>query len=138
MKVLVLDDAKVIRSLLKLTLETSDFSVSTSDSIEEAFKLASSISFDLIIVDYMLDDNRIGLELIELIREAECQSGVPCIVLSAEQMKEHRLKAQQLGIKAWVKKPFTPVGILDTVNQVLEKSMINNSKLENIDHNSNS
>ena len=118
MKILVLDDAKVIRSLLKLTLETSNFAVDTCSTVDEAYKLFSKISHDLIIVDYMLEDGRIGLELIERIRHEAQQLNVPCIVLSAEQMSEHVPEAKQLGIKAWVKKPFTPIGILDTVNKI--------------------
>lgn len=121
MKILVLDDAKVIRSLLKLTLETKSYEVTTSATTEEAFQVALVEVFDLIIVDYMLDEQKIGLELIEKLLNNNPEFHTPCIVLSAEQMKEHRNEAKDLGIKAWVKKPFTPVGILETVARILEK-----------------
>lgn len=122
MNILILDDAKVIRSLLKLTLESSDYEVDTSKTVAQALELAKSKSYDLIIVDYMLEDNHIGLELIRQLNEDNLQPNTPCIVLSAEQMKEHQPEAEDLGIKAWMKKPFTPIGILQTVEKVLAQS----------------
>lgn len=122
MRILVLDDAKVIRSLLKLTLESSGFEVDTSATVAEAIEYAENSDYDLIIVDYMLEDRHNGLELVAELKQQHLQVDTPCIVLSAEQMKEHKPEAQDLGVKAWLKKPFTPVGILNTVNKILKQS----------------
>lgn len=118
-KALILDDAKVIRSLLKLTLESDGIEVDSSKTVEQALDLAIQNEYDLMIIDYMLDDGHNGLEFIEAVKKQGKNTDTPCIMLSAEDGKSCKDSAQLLGVKAWVKKPFTPPGILKVIYKVL-------------------
>jgi len=119
LKILILDDAKVIRALLKLTLESDGIEVDTAATIEEAAQFVTEKNYDLMIVDYMLDENHNGLEFIKQSNSQGKNTKTPRIMLSADNGKNYKNDAQELGAKAWVKKPFTPIGILEVVYKVL-------------------
>lgn len=135
LKILILDDAKVIRALLKMTLESDGIEVDSAATIEEAIQLATQTTYDLMVVDFMLEDGRNGLELIQAIKKLGKNSTTPCIMLSAEDGKNCKTEAQGLGAKAWVKKPFTPTGILKVVYKVLGQEYLSpNEKGRSIHH----
>ena len=119
LKALILDDAKVIRSLLKLTLKSDGIEVDDACTLEEAFELVENNHYDLMIIDYMLDDQRNGLELVSAVQQHNKHQDTPIIMLSAEDGLSCKQDAQMLGVKAWVKKPFTPPGILKVVYRVI-------------------
>ena len=119
LKILILDDAKVIRTLLKMTLESDGIEVDSAATIEEATQFIMQKKYDLMIVDFMLENNHNGLELVEVAKNQGKNTQTPCIMLSAEDGKTCRNEAQELGVKAWVKKPFTPTGILKVVYKVI-------------------
>ncbi len=120
-KVLILDDANVIRSLLKLTLESDGIEADSVATLDEAMNMAQNKNYDLMIVDYMLDDGHNGLELVAKIKTQGMNRETPCIMLSAEDGQTCKTDAKKLGVKAWVKKPFTPTGILKVVYQAIGK-----------------
>ena len=68
----------------------------------------------------MLEDGHNGLELIEAIKSKEKNIEPPFIVLSAEDGEACKSNAKDLGVKAWLKKPFTPTGMLKIVYKVLK------------------
>lgn len=72
------------------------------------------------IIDYMLDENHNGLEFIKQSNSQGKNTKTPRIMLSADNGKTSKNDAQELGVKAWVKKPFTPIGILEVVYKVLD------------------
>ena len=94
-------------------------SVDVASNLEEALSLANTIHYDLVIVDYFLDAEHNGLELVEKIKNNGPNQQTPCIVLSAEDVTTGKEEAKNVGIKAWLKKPFSPTGLIETVDQVL-------------------
>ncbi|MDX1351962.1 MAG: response regulator [Thiomicrorhabdus sp.] len=120
LKILTLDDSKVIRVLLKMTLESDGIETDSAKTVEEATQLAKQKQYDLMIIDYMLEDGRNGFEFIEIAKKQGKNQQTPSIMLSAEDGQTCKNDVQQLGIKAWIKKPFTPTGLLKVVYQILE------------------
>lgn len=120
-KVLALDDANVIRSLIKLTLEGDGMQVDACATIDEAVVLANQNQYDLIIVDYLLDDGHNGLELVKSLQSSTLNSASPCLVLSAEDSQEYKNQAVNLEVKAWLKKPFKPQNLMKLVHQITAK-----------------
>ncbi|WEJ62060.1 response regulator [Thiomicrorhabdus lithotrophica] len=119
LKILILDDAKVIRSLLKLTLESDGIICDEAATVEKALQYAQQNEYDLMIIDYMLEDGHNGLELVEAIKSKGKNIETPCIMLSAEDGANCKSTAKDLGVRAWLKKPFTPNGLLKIVYKVL-------------------
>ncbi|WP_321326607.1 response regulator [Thiomicrorhabdus sp.] len=120
LKILILDDAKVIRALLKMTLESDGIEVDSASTVTEATLYTMQKSYDLMIVDLMLENGHHGFELVKAAKKQGKNTQTPSIMLSAEGSKTCKDDAQELGVKAWVKKPFTPIGILEVVYKVLD------------------
>ena len=119
LKILILDDAKVIRALLKLTLESDGIICDEASTVDEALQYAQQNEYDLMIVDYMLEDGHNGLEFVVAIKSQGKNIETSCIMLSAEDGETRKSNAKDLGVKAWLKKPFTPTGLLKIVYKVL-------------------
>lgn len=120
-KILILDDAKVIRALLKLTLESDGIYCNEAATVDEALQFARHTEYDLMIIDYMLEDGHNGLELVKAIKSQGKNINTPCVMLSAEDGDDCKSNAVDLGVKAWLKKPFAPTGLLKIVYKVLGK-----------------
>jgi len=128
-KILILDDAKVIRSLLELTLQSDGIQSDCVATVDDAMQHAYSKKYDLMIVDYMLEDGHNGLELVSAIKKSGPNTDTPCVMLSAEDGINCKSNAKELGVKAWLKKPFTPTGILKVIYKVLDKPVGDTEKL---------
>lgn len=134
-KVLILDDAKVIRALLKLTLESDGIVCNDAETVDEALEYAIQNKYDLLIIDYMLEDGHNGLELVKAIKSQGKNTETPCVMLSAEDGEFCKSNAKDLGVKVWIKKPFTPTGLLKIVYKVLEKDYrIENTEKHSMHH----
>ncbi|MEG2679777.1 MAG: response regulator, partial [Oscillospiraceae bacterium] len=79
MKILVVDDEKVLVKGIKFNLETEGYEVTVGYDGQEAVELAKKDSFDLIILDLMMPKID-GLQACMQIREF---STVPIIMLTA-------------------------------------------------------
>ncbi|BBP42912.1 response regulator [Thiosulfativibrio zosterae] len=119
LNILVLDDAVVIRSLLRLTLTSDDHVVDEAQTVDTAIEFAQSKSYDLILCDFMLDDGETGLDFIKAARTESLNKNTPIVMLSAEDSNAHRDILKTYQVSAWIKKPFTPIGLLRVIYKVL-------------------
>ena len=92
--VLLVDDEKALRSSLGVRLRGEGYLVDTAANATEGFQKATSLPFDVIILDLMLPD-RSGLDLCREIREAGIAT--PLIVLSARQRTTDKVVALNSG-----------------------------------------
>ncbi|WP_127470228.1 response regulator [Thiomicrorhabdus aquaedulcis] len=124
-KILILDDSQVIRSLLKMTLESQGLSVDAAEDLAQASQFAQQGIYNLIIADYMLaagHDAQTGLDFIKHTKNLTHHANTPVIMLSAENGVQVKIDAKNLGVQAWIKKPFTPKSLLDVVHKILEQN----------------
>lgn len=122
-RILIVDDSDIIRSLLRITLEKSGYAADTAESAAEARNLLTTYKYDLIILDYMLSRFSTGFDLIKKM-QAENYPLPPIIMLSADKSSNHSDSIQDFGIKAWIRKPFTP----DSMQKIL-KQMLNDPEI---------
>lgn len=118
--ILVVDDSEVICSLLKLTLQSDGHKVNIVKNLQDAKNSVHKEHFDLIIADYMLGQNENGLQLVSQLKQTP-NNGTPVIMLSAEALPNRKQEAKDLGVAAWMKKPFSPHGVLNIINQVINQ-----------------
>lgn len=103
MKILVVDDEREIRTLLRVALEASKHSVIEAASGQEGVDLCALNSPDLVVLDLMLPDMD-GLTVLERIR-AFC--AVPVIVLSVRDRDATKIAALDGGADDYLTKPFS-------------------------------
>ena len=118
-RVLVVEDDRDIRQLLRTLLEAHDYRVVLAESAARALIEARSHQPDAIIVDLGLPD-RDGQSVIREIRQF---SAVPILVLSARTMEAEKIRALDGGADDYVTKPFESGELLARVRAALRRSV---------------
>ncbi len=102
-KVLVVEDERKIAGFIRKGLEPQGFSVALCGHGDEAYALARSQPFDVIVLDIMLP-GRDGLSILRNLREQK--STVPIILLTARSAPNERVEGLNLGADDYLTKPF--------------------------------
>ncbi|MGX1908384.1 response regulator transcription factor [Streptomyces phaeochromogenes] len=115
--VLVVEDEREIRELLRRYLERAGYGVLTTGSGAEAVRLLSERRIDLTLLDLGLPD----VEGDEVLRESREHGRVPVVVLTARSTIEDRIHGLRLGADDYVTKPFSPTEVVLRVGAVLQR-----------------
>jgi DNA-binding response OmpR family regulator len=116
--VLVVEDERKLRELVRSYLERGGFTVLSTGSGAEALTLAASTSPDLVIVDLGLPD--VPGETVA--REIRATAAVPVLILTARSSEEDRIRGLELGADDYVTKPFSPRELVLRVQAILRRS----------------
>ena len=103
MKILVVEDDKKLGGFLRKGLEAQGFVVDLSPDGDEGYTLATTRSYDAIVLDIMLP-GRDGLSILRNLRDR--RSTVPVILLTARSALSERLDGLNLGADDYLTKPF--------------------------------
>ena len=117
-KILIVDDELSILVPLKFLLEKNNFNVSLAQSGMEALEKIAQFSPDLILLDIMLPDFD-GYEIFQQIRENSEWDGIKVLYLSAKNRDVDIAKGLNLGVDAYVTKPFSNADLLEKVKSLL-------------------
>lgn len=118
MKILVVDDEKLLVKGIKFNLENDGYEVQAAYDGEEAVELAKTGNFDLIILDIMMP-KRTGLEACMMIREF---SNVPIIMLTAKGEDMDKLIGFEQGTDDYLTKPFNILELKARIRALLRRS----------------
>src|SRR6516162_8208870 len=116
--ILLVDDEEALRSSLSLRLRGEGYIVDTAADATEGLQKATSLPFDLIILDLMLPD-RSGLDVCKAIREAGIATSL--IVLSARHETMDKVVALKLGADDYVTKPFKSAELVARIQALLRR-----------------
>jgi CheY-like chemotaxis protein len=103
--VLVVDDNIKVRIDLRGALHSAGFLVTACDSRVGALKALKSRSFDLVILDVLLQDGT-GLELLRILRDAPETADIPVILLSSDTALKERARVLGLSVEEVLPKPL--------------------------------
>ncbi|HBI95829.1 MAG TPA: DNA-binding response regulator [Ruminococcaceae bacterium] len=117
MKILVVDDEKLLVKGIKFNLENDGYEVVTGCDGMEAVELAASESPDLIVLDLMMP-RLDGLEACTKIREF---SQVPIIMLTAKSEDMDKLLGFEHGADDYLTKPFLTQELLLRIQRILQR-----------------
>ncbi len=118
--VLVVEDSKAIRSLIRVALEEAGgFFVEEAGNGFEALKTLPTKRFELIITDINMPDIN-GLELIGYVKSNPTYRDIPLIIVSTEKSEEDKKRGMALGAAGYVVKPFKKEELVTLVMQALE------------------
>lgn len=119
-KILIVEDEKDIRDLLKLHLEKAGFETALAAGGEEAFRKIQSGKPDLILLDLMLPEMD-GKELAKLLKVREDTKNIPIVMLTAKTEEVDRIVGFELGADDYIAKPFSPREVVLRVKAVLKR-----------------
>jgi two-component system, OmpR family, KDP operon response regulator KdpE len=117
-RILVVDDEKQIRRMLKAALEGYGYDIAEAASGQEGLSQTSIFHPDVVILDLGLPDID-GIEVIERLRE---WTQVPVIVLSVREHEDDKIKALDVGADDYVTKPFSMGELLARLRAALRRT----------------
>ena len=120
MKVLLVDDSKMMRNIQKKILETLgnvEFTEAGDGVLALEAIAAAPAKFDLILIDWNMP-NMDGFTLVGRIRATD--KTTPLIMVTTESEKERIIEAIKAGVNNYALKPFTPEILLGKVKQTLK------------------
>ncbi len=119
MKVLVVEDEKKIASLIRKGLEAQGITVDVSHNGDEGYTLATTHSYDAMILDIMLP-GRDGLSILKNLRARK--TGLPVLLLTARSELNERLEGLNLGADDYLTKPFYIEELIARLQAVVRRS----------------
>ncbi len=127
MRILVVDDEKIIVKGIKFNLENEGYDVETAYNGEEALEIIRNVHIDLVILDLMMPELD-GLETCRRIREF---STVPVIMLTAKSEDTDMLLGFEFGADDYITKPFNILELKSRIRAILRRSGNASSKFKN-------
>jgi two-component system KDP operon response regulator KdpE len=114
-RILVIDDEKQIRRMLKAALDGYGYDIAEAASGREGLNQAAIFHPDLIILDLGLPDLD-GTEVIQRLRE---WTQTPIIILSVREQESDKIKALDAGADDYITKPFSMGELLARIRVAL-------------------
>ena len=124
--ILVVDDDKAIRELVKEYLNQNNFITSTAKDAENAEEKIKLIKFDLIILDIMMP----GQSGLDFLKKHKNTLNTPIILLTAKGDAEHRISGLETGADDYLSKPFEPKELILRIKNILNKTNLIKEKRE--------
>lgn len=115
--ILVADDEKEIRDLLRLYLENENYHIVEAEDGEQALELFHQKKIDLCLLDIMMPK----LDGYHVLQELRKESNVPVMILSAKDADSEKILGLNLGADDYMAKPFNPLEAVARVNSNIRR-----------------
>lgn len=116
-KVLVVDDEKSIRDLIKMTLSIENYESDEADNGNTAYEMIDNNNYDLILLDIMLPKLD-GYQVLQKIKN----KNIPIIFLTAKISLQDKILGLKMGADDYITKPFEPIELLARIETILRRS----------------
>jgi len=116
--VLIAEDEKNILEALSFILSREGYVVASALDGNTAIEHIRGNRTDLLILDVMLPYKN-GFEVLKTVKTDPDLSKVPVIMLTAKGQSQDRKTAEDMGVDAFVTKPFSNKEIIETVKRLL-------------------
>ena len=114
--ILVADDEKEIRSLMRVYLEKDGYDVTEAENGAEVLKRLDE-SVDLMVLDIMMPQ----IDGIEVLKKVRKNNNIPIIIVSAKSEGYERILGLDLGADDYMTKPFDPLELVARVSSNIRR-----------------
>ena len=118
MKILIVDDEELIRSVIKEYCDSNNYETDEATSGKEALDKLKNDLYDLMVLDIMMPE----MDGYTLLKEIPKEYKVPTIVLSARGEEYDKLTGFGLGIDDYLTKPFSPKELMARIKAILNRT----------------
>jgi len=118
MNILIVDDEKLIRNVIKTYSLNENYNVYEAENGIEAINIITKNNIDIVILDIMMPKMD-GFEALQKIKSIK---NVPVIMLSARKEEIDKLNSFELGVDDYVTKPFSPKELMARVKVILKRN----------------
>jgi len=123
MKILVVDDNRDNIELVRDILEVTGHTILSAFNGHTALEIADAELPDLVILDVNMPRMN-GFEVCRRLKEGEKTSGIPVIMLTAQDAIESRVEGLSSGADDYLTKPFSPRELMARVDRSLRSKAI--------------
>jgi DNA-binding response OmpR family regulator len=117
-KVLIIEDHADIRRLIRMTLELEDHEIHEAATGAEGLAAARRLQPDVVLLDVMLPGGQDGISVCRELRADATLAGTSVVMLSALGAAVDRARGLEAGANAYLAKPFSPLNLIDTINNL--------------------
>ncbi len=117
-KILVADDEKALRMLVRGTLEIGNYNIFEAENGVDVLYLTATEKPDLIILDVMMP-GMTGYEVCEEIKSKDEFKDTKILILTAKGQQTDKEKAKEVMADYYLSKPFSPAKLLSVVEKIL-------------------
>lgn len=121
MKILVVDDEKLIREVIKEYANQENYIVYEAENGIEAMEIVKNRDIDIVILDIMMPK----LDGYSACKEIKKIKNIPIIMLSARNEEFDKLNGFELGIDDYITKPFSPKELIARIKAVSKRNKSN-------------
>ncbi len=115
--ILIADDEKEIRDLLRLYLENEHYQVLEAQDGMQALELVHNNRVDMCILDIMMPK----LDGYHVLQEIRRENNIPVMILSAKDADSEKILGLNLGADDYLSKPFNPLEAVARVNSNIRR-----------------
>jgi len=124
-RILVVDDDKNTRLLLKAVLQAENYTVLTAENGRAALDVMEQEHIDLVVLDIMMPQMD-GYEFTRTLREG--RNNLPVLMVSAKQLPEDKHKGFLVGTDDYMTKPIDEEEMLLRIKALLRRAQIANER----------
>ncbi|HPN64678.1 MAG TPA: response regulator [Candidatus Goldiibacteriota bacterium] len=118
---LIVDDSITTRTIIKKILQLSSIEIGELHEAadgEEALEVLQNKWIDLVFADINMPRMN-GVEMVQRMREDGMLKSIPVVIVSSEGSETRIEEMMAKGIKAYLRKPFTPENIKELAESIL-------------------
>ncbi len=120
-KILIIDDSEAIRIQLRKDLESKGHSVVEAvDGMDGLNQLQKATDTELIICDVNMPKMD-GLTMIAKVNQQPQYSSIKIFMLTTEGSADMKTRGKEIGVKAWITKPYLAEKLLSAVEKICQK-----------------
>lgn len=119
-KILIVDDEKMIRNVVKEYAEFEGYETAEAGNGMDAVEMCRKYDFDIIVMDIMMP----RLDGYSAVKEIHKTKQIPVIMLSARGEEYDKLFGFEIGVDDYVVKPFSPKELLARIRAVLKRGQV--------------
>jgi CheY-like chemotaxis protein len=120
-RVLVVDDDEVIRQLIAVNLQLEGFEVATAVDGRDCLERVGEVRPDVITLDVMMP-RLDGWVTAMRLREDESTRHIKVVMITARAQEHDVRRGREIGVDAYVTKPFDPNQLIQTVRKLAAAS----------------
>lgn len=118
-KVLLVEDDPSIRTLIRITLGNDRYEILEADDGPTALEICQKERPRIVLLDIGLPGGMDGFEVCKAIKSNPATSGIAVVMLTAYGQESDILKGQEVGADSYFVKPFSPLSLLQKVDETL-------------------
>lgn len=117
--ILIVEDQPDIRKLIRMTLDFGSYTLHEAENGDDGWRLAQGLRPDIVLLDVMMPGSLDGYQVCAKIRGDRNLLHTAVVLLTARGQEKDLETGRQAGADRYLTKPFSPLELIDTVDNLL-------------------